>query len=152
MNNVNGWLIVWGLAIGIIAIAFAVIIRLERRAHKKLYRAWLTDMAQKNDEIHDLVKSVAEARAQRDNLNLENESLHQAIGEQAKQNLDLHKQNTKLREELQETKATVELLRMPSDHATVPLVEAAPMAYSEAKPAIEQAAATSKPRRKKAGA
>jgi len=48
----------------------------ERRAHKKLYEAWLADMTQKDDEIHQLVKSVEEARQQRDKLNRENAELY----------------------------------------------------------------------------
>jgi cell division protein FtsB len=89
-------------------------------------------------------KSLATVKSQRDRLNEENESLHEAIGKQSQQNMDLYKKNTKLREDLTEAQATVQLLRMPSDHATAPLEEATPLSYADAKPAIDKAAQSSK--------
>ena len=104
----NGWVIAWGLAMSIIAIAFVLIIRLERRSHKKLYQAWLVDMTQKNDDIHKLVTSVGEARTQRDKLNTENANLHAQLADR--------------NEALQEAMAEIKALQMN----TIEVQEAAP--------------------------
>jgi biopolymer transport protein ExbB/TolQ len=137
VNNVNGWLIAWGLAMSLVALVASLIAVLRTRDA-------LTQLSKALTRANGLEVDYQNIKDQRDRLNRENEQLHKAIGAQAKQNLDLHKANTKLREDLTEAQATVQLLRMPSDHATAPLEEVTPLSYADAKPAIDKAAQTTK--------
>jgi septal ring factor EnvC (AmiA/AmiB activator) len=137
--NVNGWLIAWGLAMSVIAIAASLIAVLALRAKQH-------------------------ARAQHDRLNLENESLYKANSDQAKQNLDLHfdlsaakerlvhldAQLADRNEALQEAKSEIKSLNMRT--IEVPEVTPdVPLNYAEAKPIIERAAQTRLPKRSRRG-
>jgi hypothetical protein len=76
----NSWpeALLVSLTFGLTAIVLTLLLQAMRRAHKKLYQAWLADMTQKNDAIHALVESVGDARAQRDRIQQE---LHKADAE-----------------------------------------------------------------------
>lgn len=113
------------------------------------HRAKESLAASKQKIIDTLIFERDDAREQRNRLNRENIDLNEALDSVRILYNNILAQLADRNEALQEAKATIGLLQKDAEHATVPLVEAAPMAYSQAKPAIDKAAQSTPKRTKR---
>src|SRR6266699_2405377 len=119
------------------------------------FAGWWKSDTKDHSAYWNMEKERDEARAQRDKLNTENAKLagyldtaDKRVVESEKANKHLHAQNADLREALDEATKEIKALQMN----TIEVQEAAkPLAYADAKPAIEKAAQTSPSKRPQRG-
>ncbi len=115
--NVDWWLVAWGLAMQLVALAFMVLYGHEHNRHVR--------------ENMQLKRERNDARSQRDKLNLENEQLAMNGNKVAKRFVDatvevdrLQHDNELFVDTIDEQRREIERLKKSVGHATVPLVEA----------------------------